>query len=80
MQMQADLLLYPFGQYVILGLYWGYIGDILGIMEKKMEATIFGSGLGVCKWYCRWAGHVSEGGCASALLAERYSVVNGLPA
>ena len=27
---------------VILGLYWGYIGVIWGIMEKKMETTIMG--------------------------------------
>ena len=28
---------------VLLGLYWGYIGVIWGIMEKKMETTIMGS-------------------------------------
>ena len=26
---------------VMLGLYWGYVGVILGIMENKMETTIF---------------------------------------
>ena len=26
--------------YMIMGIYWGYIG----IMEKKMEATIYGFG------------------------------------
>ena len=28
---------------VILGLYWGYIGAIWGIMETKMETIIMGS-------------------------------------
>ena len=26
----------------ILGLYWGYIGVMWGIMEEKMETTIMG--------------------------------------
>ena len=28
---------------VILGSYWGYIGVLWGIVEKKMETTIMGS-------------------------------------
>ena len=27
---------------VILGLYWGYIGVIWGMLDKKMETTIMG--------------------------------------
>ena len=33
-----------------LGLYWVYIGVIWGIMEKKMESTIFGY-MGGCQNY-----------------------------
>ena len=35
---------------VILGLYWGYIGVILGIMEKKMETTIVYWQLEITEW------------------------------
>ena len=35
---------------VILGLYWGYMGVIWGIMEKKMEITNMGY-MGGCQYY-----------------------------